>query len=130
MKGIKKAANRKLYATVFGALIIAVVLLPALHRREPRYQGKSLSQWVRGLEYNNVNPTTEQRAALRAMGEPAITRLIEMLEHRDSLLKRKFVRYARNHPNIHNRFIAPRNIVPEHISHAQATTALGEPQPT
>jgi HEAT repeat protein len=110
------------------ALVIAVLLIFffAFPRGEPSYQGKPLSRWIRGLEYENMNPTDEQRTALRAMGEPAVSRLVEILEHRDSLLKRKFVAYSRTHPNIHNRFIARRQVIPEDVYHAEAATALGE----
>jgi len=93
---------------------------------EPGYEGKSLSRWARGLEYENVNPSDEQRAALRAMGEPAITRLIAILQSRDSAMKRKFVAYAKRNAVIYNRFIAPRHVIPEDVYHAQAATALGE----
>jgi HEAT repeat protein len=130
MKKIGLIAKAKQRAIMFSAFLLAGVLALAFYRREPRYQEKSLSQWVRGLEYANIIPTPEQRAALRAMGEPAITGLIEKLEHRDSFLKRKFVAYAENHPDVHNRFIAPRHIIPEHILHAQAASALGEIGPT
>ncbi len=40
---------------------------------EPNHHGKPLSGWISGLEYENVNPTDEQRTALRSMGGPAIT---------------------------------------------------------
>src|SRR5260370_716927 len=62
----------------------------------------------------------------RAMGEPAVTRLIRILQSRDSAIKRKFVAYAQHHANIHNRFIAPRYVIPEDVYHAKAATALGE----
>ncbi|MEO7299127.1 MAG: HEAT repeat domain-containing protein [Verrucomicrobiota bacterium] len=89
-----------------------------------------MSQWIHGLEYENVNPTEEQRAALLAMGEPAIKKLISLLEERDFALKRNFVAYSRHHADIHKRFIAPRYVVPESVYHAQAATALGEIGPT
>jgi HEAT repeat protein len=108
------------------ALLLCGLLWLALRKTEPSYQGKPLSRWIRGLEYENVNPTAEQRAALRAMGQPAVTRLIELLEHHDSALKRKFIEYAKYHADIHNRFIAPRYVIPESIYHAEAATALGE----
>lgn len=97
-----------------------------LRTSEPSYQGKSLSRWIRGLEYENVSPTDEQRAALRAMGDPAVTGLVAILQRRDSPTKRKFVAYAQQHAEIHNRFIAPRHVIPENVYHAQAATALGE----
>ena len=111
------------------ALAVAVVggfVFYSLPRSEPSYQGKSLSRWIRGLEYGNVNPSDEQRAALRAMGEPAVTRLIAILQRRDSAIKRRFVSYAKYHARIHNWFIAPRYVIPEDVYHAQAATALGE----
>jgi hypothetical protein len=70
-----------------------IVILFWFQWREPRYQGKALSRWLRGLEYYNVNPTDEQGLALRGMGEPGIDWLIGMLKHRDSYLKRQFVAY-------------------------------------
>jgi len=114
----KRIAVFALAAAVGGGFVFY-----SLPRSEPSYQGKSLSRWIRGLEYENVNPSDEQRAALRAMGKPAITRLIAILRSRDSAIKRKFVAYAQNHANIHNRFIAPRYVIPENVYHAQAATA-------
>jgi HEAT repeat protein len=116
-------------------LIVALVVLGAfvisLHgSAEPAYQGKPLSRWIRGLEYENVNPTDKQRQALRAMGEPAVTRLAGLLETHDSAIKRRFVKYAESHANIHNRFIAPHRVIPESTYHAQAATALGEIGPS
>src|SRR4051812_14975078 len=108
------------------ALLCGATLFLMRDGREPRFEGKTLSRWLRGLEYNNVNPTEDQRRALRAMGEPAVDALVRMLRHRDSYVKRKFVAYAETHPNIHNRFIAPRYVVPEDVSHSRAATALGE----
>lgn len=108
------------------ALLLLLILYLVLPKTEPSYQGKSLSQWIRGLEYENVNPTDEQRVALRAMGQPAVTRLVEILEQRDGFLKQKFVEYARHHPDVYNRFISPRRVIPESTYHAEAATALGE----
>ena len=76
------------------ALLLFLILYLVLPKTEPSYHGKTLSKWIGGLEYENVNPTDEQRAALRAMGQPAVTRLVELLQHRDSALKQKFVGYA------------------------------------
>ena len=117
----KRVAIFTLIAAVVGGFIFY-----RLPTSEPGYQGKSLSRWIRGLEYENVTPSEEQRAALRAMGEPAVTRLIAILQRRDSAIKRKFVGYAQRHSNIHNWLIAPRHVIPEDVYHAQAATALGE----
>lgn len=109
---------------VTGAVIGLVYY--ALQTAEPSFQGKPLSRWIGGLEYENVNPSGEQRAALRAMGETAVTRLISILQRRDPAVKQKFISYARQHPAIFNQFSASRQIIPENIYHAEAATALGE----
>lgn len=111
---------------VLFALLCGPTLFMGWSWREPRFEGKALGGWLRGLEYENVNPTDDQRRALRAMGERGIDALIRRLGHRDSLLKREFVAYAESHPNVHNRFIARRYVVPENLIHSQAATALGE----
>ena len=89
-------------------------------------QRRLTSRRTRKSQFPNPKLQRELRAALRAMGEPAITRLIAILQRRDSAIKRKFVGYAQNHANIHNRLIAPRYVIPENVYHAQAATALGE----
>ena len=118
--------KRRSVVFILLATIVLGCVFYILHTPEPNWQGKSLSQWISGLEYINVNPTDEQRTALRAMGEPAVTQLVAILKRRDSTIKRKFVDYAKHHANIHNRFIAPRHVIPEDIYHAHAATALGE----
>lgn len=118
--------RKKAVILILSVMVVAGEWLLVWMTSEPSYQGKSLSQWIRGLEYENVNPTEEQRAALRAMGEPAIQRLIAMLKHRDSPLKRKFVDYANMDERIYNRVIARRYVIPESGYHAEAATALGE----
>src|SRR5689334_17045734 len=114
---------------VLVTLLCVATLFLAWREREPRFEGRTLSRWLRGLEYENVNPSDDQRRALRAMGEPAIEALISMLMHSDSDLKRRFVAYAQTHANIHNRFIAPRYVIPEDLLHSRAATALGEVGP-
>ena len=64
--------------------VVLGLLIYSFCPSEPSYQGKSLTQWIAGLEYVNVNPTDEQRVALRAMGEPAVQRLIVILQSHDS----------------------------------------------
>jgi HEAT repeat protein len=78
------------------------------------------------LEYLNVNPSEEQRTALRAMGQPAVTSLIAKLNHHDSKIKGLFVTYARAHPVIYNYFIASGRVIPEDQYQAEAAIALGE----
>jgi HEAT repeat protein len=119
-EGFKTRAALILLAAGIGGWVLYVFRAP-----EPSWQGKPLSRWIRGLEYENRNPTDEQRAALRAMGEPAVTRLVELLQRRDSSIKKWFIAYCGNHVEIQNGFIAPRHVIPEDVYHAQAATALG-----
>jgi HEAT repeat protein len=123
---LKKKRRSAVFILLLAALVVGSLLYYFLQTSEPSWQGKTLSRWISGLEAINVNPTDEQRAALHAMGEPAVTHLIATLRRRDSLIKRKFVAYAQHHADIHNRFIAPMYIIPEDLYHAQAATALGE----
>jgi HEAT repeat protein len=125
-----KTKGRRILISAILLAGIAVVIFLVQRNSEPSYQGKRLTQWIAGLEYENLNPRPDQQAALRAMGEPAVSGLIDLLEKHDSTLKRRFVQYASRHANIHNRFIAPRHVVPEKIYHEQAATALGEIGPS
>src|ERR1700733_108066 len=77
----KRLALFVLLAAVGGGLLFYF-----LTTVEPSYQGKPLSLWIRGLEIPNNYPTDEQRAALHAMGEPAVTWLIELLQRHDSAM--------------------------------------------
>jgi len=124
--GIGVTTGKKIAIFVMIAAVLGGFVFYNLPMSEPSYQGKILPRWIRGLEYRNVNPSDEQRAALRAMGQPAIDWLIATLQRRDSAIKRKFVGYAKNHADIYNLIIAPCHVIPENIYHAQAATALGE----
>jgi hypothetical protein len=130
MKKYRTTSVRR--AIIAFGLLIGVVSFFLMYRQlnEPIYEGKTLSQWIRTLEYENLNPPEELGRALRAMGPSAVTRLIAMLETIDSSLKRKFTAYARSHPAMHNRFIAPRHVIPEEVYHVRAATALGEIGPS
>jgi HEAT repeat protein len=81
-------------------LVIAVSLLLALGAswvwiavldREPRYSGRSVTEWASGL--NSPDPTTRSNAmaALRALGPPAVPVLVRSLRDRDSRLKGPFL---------------------------------------
>ncbi|MGO8699153.1 MAG: HEAT repeat domain-containing protein [Limisphaerales bacterium] len=114
------------------ALLAAVgggVLFYCLPTDEPSYQGKPLSLWIRGLEIPKNYPTDELRAALRAMGEPAVTRLIELLQRHDSAMKREFLVYAGHHM-FYYRYLQPRDIIPDYEYHSRAARALGEIGPS
>jgi len=126
----EKSGGRRILVTAIVVAAIAALVFWVQRNTEPIYKGKRLTQWIAGLEYENLNPRSDQQAALRAMGEPAVSGLIDLLEKHDSALKRRFVQYASRHAEVHNRFIAPRHVVPEKTYHEQAATALGEIGPS
>jgi HEAT repeat protein len=116
----KRLALFVLLAAVGGGLLFYF-----LTTAEPSYQGKPLSLWIRGFEIPNNYPTEEQRAALHAMGEPAVTWLTELLQRHDSAMKRKFFVYA-GHYDFYYRHIEPRDFIPDYEYHSRAARALGE----
>lgn len=63
---------------------------------EPRYQGKSLSEWLE--EYNRageLSATERVSEAIRAMGDQCLPFLLKTLKHKDSGLKNKLYLLAR-----------------------------------
>lgn len=122
MKGRWKAVILILIGV--SAVAAFLCLLPP---REPSYQGKPLSQWINGMVGGTFSyPTDEQRTALRAMGEPAVTQLIILLQKRDSLLKRTFIAYCQNHQWLYDRYILLGRVVSDAKYHNEAAVALGE----
>lgn len=63
----------------------SVITWQALHLREPVYQGKSLSLWLR--DYGPDGDSPEADEALRSMGTNVIPILFENLRAKDSALK-------------------------------------------
>jgi HEAT repeat protein len=100
-------------------------LLYLLTTVEPTYQGKSLSLWIRGLEVPNNYPTDEQRTALRAMGEPAVTCLIKLLQRHDSAVRRQLLLYAGRSYFFH-RYLGTRDFITDYEFRSRAARALGE----
>ena len=74
------------------ALTVSWFLIP----REPAYQGKALSTWLRDFDFRSQQGAGA-RAAVRAIGTNSLPTLISYLTHRDKPLKLRFVAFARQH---------------------------------
>ncbi len=116
--------------TVF-LLLAAGAAIGLLFFSEPRYHGKSLSVWIKGIGDGWANGhreypvSPEQREALRAMGEPAVTRLIAILQTHDSRFKMSLIVFAERHPVLYKHFIVSGMVEPEIVYRPRAALALG-----
>jgi HEAT repeat protein len=87
-------------------IVIGVVLATLagtwelLRLREPIYEGKKLSVWMRGLAYRG-GPSTTDEAAIRRMGTNAIPSLLKVAKVRRSLFYGLFIELNRAQSLIH-----------------------------
>jgi len=76
------------------AIIAAVLIRQSTGLREPRYQGRRLSLWLSAYDVQGAGVThAEVNAAVRSAGTNALPLLLEMMESRDSRLKRIAIRF-------------------------------------
>ncbi len=69
-------SKRVKLAAAIGAALLAVYLLTALHRhREPTYNGLTMSQWLRSLDY------AQQKEALLILGTSNLPLLVKLLTY-------------------------------------------------
>src|SRR5438309_9722959 len=85
--------SRAIALAVLLAVSAAVAAFFALRPREPVYQGKQLSVWLRDLDDNTLAADSRNRAvdAVRQIGSNCVPSLIEMLRSSDSWPKRKLM---------------------------------------
>src|SRR5579871_1016636 len=63
--------------------------------REPVYQGKRLSEWLKDAnDINGETPVPDAVNAIKAIGTNAVPFLIQMLQYKDSPLKFKLMKLA------------------------------------
>jgi hypothetical protein len=96
---------RKMRAAGIVALMIAALgsflwFRSSLSRREPVYQGKTLTYWLRDI-YSGRNPTAEKwqqdKLAVRQIGTNAIPLLLQWISAKDDPLKQCMVTWIYNH---------------------------------
>ncbi|MBI5386123.1 MAG: HEAT repeat domain-containing protein [Verrucomicrobia bacterium] len=92
--------NRRTLGCAAAAVLIGALLFVWLRPREPEYQGRRLSEWLKGFSYLQPNDTedtearaTEAAVAVRAMGTNCLSTLMAMLQAKDSSLKRHVTRW-------------------------------------
>jgi len=86
---------RKRYVLLIAILLLAFAAGLAWQLsqpREPMYEGRPLSYWLEGYNFDSRTETSEQSAdlAMREIGTNAIPTLLRMLQESDSPLKVKF----------------------------------------
>ena len=87
-------------------LVISAAAFIALSPREPVYQGKRLSDWLRDLDDNTLAADSRNRAvdAVRQIGSNCVPTLVELLHSSDSWLKRKLMDLVGNQSRIRFHF--------------------------
>jgi hypothetical protein len=79
---------------VFVALV-GVIVWRVSQQREPAYQGKPLSEWLKGYRNTDDTPQIDKTdEAVRRVGTNAIPTLLRALRMRDSALKVKLITLA------------------------------------
>jgi len=93
-----KRANR-LVGFIAAAILLAAGGIYVFAPDELRHEGRTLDEWLEALVGRQTSPPPEQaREALKAMGDKAVPRLIDMLHARDSKLKEQLELVARLQP--------------------------------
>jgi HEAT repeat protein len=76
--------NLVIVICILTAIVVAVVLAFALHNREPRYNGKRLSEWLMDLDDQKPRTANEQAiAAVHHAGAKGMPVIINMMQMRD-----------------------------------------------
>jgi HEAT repeat protein len=79
------------------SVIVSVIVWQLLQRREPEYQGYSLSSWLNNVEYTG-KLSASAAEAVRQMGTEALPTLLRMLRAKDSSLKLQLMDWAARQP--------------------------------
>ena len=113
-------SGRQKVARLAGILLSALGILALVvwSAREPREQGRTLSQWLQDLDKPSAATNVQTIAAFRRMGTKAAIRLVPMLEASDSALKLRVVELARKQPFVKVRF------TPASVRRERATRAF------
>lgn len=80
-------------------VVIAVCVWLALGSREPRYDGKKLSEWLDQYRHADFEsgPDSETATAIRSIGTNAIPLLLKYLSVKDSVLRNQLVELGEKH---------------------------------
>ncbi len=106
--------------TTFALLAVAAVVFKSFRIPQPEHNKKSMTAWMSELFSTDPRRNAEVIQALRAMGEPAVRQLAEIVEREDSALSKKLLEHAGRIPVI-------AEVIPSKYWHrTMAAMALGE----
>ena len=109
----KTGWNRKrvfVFAAGLLAAVIAGTLYVAFLPKEPSYNGKPLTYWLKhyqSVRWHDPNDAklVESREAIRHIGTNAIPTFLRMLRAKDSALKTKLMEWNDEHDSLHLHFV-------------------------
>ena len=92
-------AKRKVIAllVLFGIIAGAIALHSLLRQREPEYQGKTLSAWLKVGGHGDPDEDKPAIEAVRQIGTNAVPFLLDMVRAKDSKFKLKLTNWTYDH---------------------------------
>ena len=75
--------RRKLIAVVLLAFAALVVCVLVFQNREPAWQGRTLSAWLRDFDADRPETRASAADAIRQIGTNALPLILQRLQHRD-----------------------------------------------
>ena len=89
---------RNVFVVVLATALVLAFWL-AWSTREPTYQGRALTAWLRDMEANNrgtISGGAQAQQAVRQIGSNAIPRLLQLLRAHDTRLKTDIVSWLQD----------------------------------
>lgn len=105
LRGAKSRRQRAILAGLAGTGLVCLFFC-ILHSREPVYQKKGLSMWVRQLSEGDAGQRQEAFTAIRAMGEPAVPVLSSALRPRDARLRGLLISFTGHFLSMRDKYIS------------------------
>lgn len=111
----------KIIAVTVAALVTVAILATLLTKPEPEpeFGGRTLSYWVIQNIADHPRRNPEAIHALRAMGQPAVRRLTDLVEKKDSFLREQIAKHGDKLPMLNE------NLPSKYWDRYLATHALG-----
>src|ERR1700722_1364899 len=93
----------RIIVMVVAVMVIGVVAIAIFRDREPRYQERTLTEWIEYDIKKRASDPEHQAAerAVKQMAPDAIPWLLRWAEKHDSSLKLKVIDFLNKHPAIH-----------------------------
>src|SRR5581483_7455941 len=93
----------RIIVMVVAVVVIGVVAIVCFRAREPRYQGRTLSEWIWvGTDHIETSPEwSEANNAVKQIGTNAIPFLLEWVQAEDTPQKEKVVFWLNEHAPFH-----------------------------